>query len=161
MVAQEEYKGVIKTFEYHASKAEARSSWGIHNKKASLDTVRAMRARKGYILLLSTGWMTLGDFPNLSELQFPNRKMEIIVLTLWVCCEDYIEWCILKIFFLNPSIGESSQKVPVISVLLSFYDSWFKINPKHHSLAAIFLSRTVVLRLAHLEWTLEEDWCIQ
>lgn len=96
VVAQDEYKGVIKTFEYHASKAEASSSWGIHNKKASLDTVRAVRAGKSYILLLRTGWMTLGDFPNLSELQFPNRKMEMIVLTLWVCCEDYIEWCILK-----------------------------------------------------------------
>ena len=27
-----------------------------------------------------------------------------------------------KKMFLNPSIGESSQKVPIISVLLSFYD---------------------------------------
>ena len=50
--------------------------------KAPLDTVRATRAGKGYILLSRTGWMTLGDFPNLSELQFPICKREIIVLTL-------------------------------------------------------------------------------
>lgn len=64
--------------------------------KAPLDTVRATRAGKGYILLSRTGWMTLGDFPNLSELQFPICKMETILLTLWVCCEDYIELNIVK-----------------------------------------------------------------
>lgn len=91
--------------------------------KAPLDTVRATRAGKGYILLSRTGWMTLGDFPNLSELQFPICKMETILLTLWVCCEDYIELNIVKKKkSLNPSIGESSQKVLVIGVLPSFYD---------------------------------------
>lgn len=98
--------------------------------KASLDTVRATRAGKGYVLLSRTGGMTLGDFPNLSELQFPICKREIIVLTLGLLWGLHrMIHCKKKKNCLNPSIGESSPKVLVISVLPSSVTNGLKLTP--------------------------------